>query len=150
MFVAYRPSKARLGIRANSSCLEFAERLRLSFSAEFNERFWLSAPFSANFLFLRSFFFSQLPSTCKCCFEKKKNAVRIWCVWRGVAVAVGKAMGRIMRRSSRQGLVPAGERLYWAITASARQRWIVLLFWRRCSEGGFFTMNSYWFFWSYY
>lgn len=49
----------------------------------------------------------------------------------------GQAMGRIMHCLSTHGVIPPGEWLYWAITASARQHWIVLLFWQWSSEGVF-------------
>ncbi len=57
------------------------------------------------------------------------------CVMKGELVAGGKPRERIMHCLNTHGLIPAGEWLHWAITASARQHWIVLLFWQRSSEG---------------
>ena len=67
----------------------------------------------------------------------KDNTVRIWCpdMWWREPGSGGYADAGIMHCLSMHGLIPAGQYLYWAITASARQQWIVLLFWQWSSEG---------------
>lgn len=85
------------------------------------------------------------PSDCKMVFQKKqkkgkkeKNGCQNLVpghMMKGGLAAGCKTTGRIMHCLSTHGLIPAGEWLYWAITASARKHFIVLLFCQRSSEG---------------
>lgn len=70
--------------------------------------------------------------------KKKKNGCQNLApghMMKGGLAAGCKTTGRIMHCLSTHGLIPAGEWLYWAITASARKHFIVLLFCQRSSEG---------------